>query len=201
MKPAAWLNMLSYGDSWDPDAHFILDGIYHGFHMVDPCSSLQSYHMENYGSALTNHHHISELLDQEITQGKLSITEIMPTCVHSLGAIIKPSGKIRPITDCSRPKNVSVNNYMDEVFSSFCYTTIDKVVSAVKCGSYMCTVDIQSAYRSIAIHPDDRTYFGLKWDFGNGKGDVLMTDNYMCFGSRSAPFLFSRLTDSISRYM
>ena len=86
--------MLSYNDSWDPDAHFILDGIYHGCHMVDPGASLQSYHMENYGLALSNRQCISELLAQEIIHGKVSVAETKPTRIHSLGAILKPSGKI-----------------------------------------------------------------------------------------------------------
>ena len=99
MRPAAWLNMVHYSSTWDFDANFILDSIYHGFHMVDHGASLQSYHMENYGSSLSNPQLISELLHQEISQGKILVTDIKPNCVHFLGAIFKPSGKIRPITD------------------------------------------------------------------------------------------------------
>ena len=90
---------------------------------------------------------------------------------------------------------------MKEVFTSFSYNTIDDVVRSVKHGSYMCTVDIQSAYRSVAIHPQDRKYFGLSWDFNDGNGNVHLTDNFMCFGGRPAPFLFNRLSDAVSRFM
>ena len=95
--------MVHYSGTWDFDAHFTADGIYHGFPMVD--ASLHSYHMENYGSSLSNHQLILELLRQEISQGKSLVTDIKPNCVHSLGAIFKPSGKIHPITDCSHFKS------------------------------------------------------------------------------------------------
>ena len=90
---------------------------------------------------------------------------------------------------------------MKETFTSFSYKTLDDVVNSVTRNSYMCTVDIQSAYRSVTIHPRVKKYFGLSWDFQDGNGTIHLTDNFMCFGGRSAPFLFNRLTDAISRFM
>ena len=63
----------------------------------------------------------------------------------------------------------------------------------------MATIDLQSAYRAVPIHPDNRKSLGLSWDFG--QGEVLMEDNFLGFGTKVAPFIFDRLTDSISLYM
>ena len=105
MKPAAWLKMLHDDENgcYDSDAHFILDGVLYGFHMVDPNATLEGYFCNNYQSSLSCHQELSTLLMQEISTGKLSISRDIPHCTHALGAIIKPTGKIRPITDCSRP--------------------------------------------------------------------------------------------------
>lgn len=121
-----------------------------------------------------------------------------PYCVHSLGVIKKKNcSKIRPITDCSVPENVSVNSYMNDVCEKFSYVTVGDVVSSIvegKC-NYMSTVDLASAYRSVPINAQNRQYFGLEW-----KGSYFV-DNFLCFGTKSAPYIFSRLTDAICRYM
>ena len=119
--------------------------------------------------------------------------------VHALGAIPKPNGSVRHITDCSRPKHHSVNNYMKDTFSTFSFNTLDDAINDVKNNSYMATIDLQDAYRSVPIHPIDRKHFGLSWDFGNGP--VYLVDNFLCFGSKCSAFIFNRLTDAVSRFM
>ena len=51
----------------------------------------------------------------------------------------------------------------------------------------------------MTIHPDDRNFCGLSWDFG--EGPVSLVDQCISFGQRSAPFIFSRITDFVSRNM
>ena len=65
MKPAAWLKML-YDENngcFDPDAHFILDGVLHEFHMVDPKASLDGYFCENYQSSLSCYQELTSILE------------------------------------------------------------------------------------------------------------------------------------------
>ena len=54
-----------------------------------------------------------------------------------------------------------MNNYMKAIFSRFSFNTIDDVVLDINSFSYMSTVDLQNAYRSVPIHPEDREHFGL----------------------------------------
>ena len=63
----------------------------------------------------------------------------------------------------------------------------------------MATVDLQNAYCSVPIHPEDRKHVGLCLDFGDGP--CYLTDNFLCFGSKCSAFIFNGLTDAVSRYM
>lgn len=59
----------------------------------------------------------------------------------------------------------------------------------------MSTLDLANAYRSSMIFQGDRQYFGLQME------DDILVDNFLCFGCKSAPFIFNRITDSICRYL
>ena len=193
--------MLYDGSSWDPDSLFILDGVCHGFKAVDPQSAVPIYDCDNYRLCFesNNFGKMNAILCKELEAHKVSITINKPSQIHALRAIPKPNGSVRHITDCSRPIHSSVNNFMKNTFSSFCFNTLDDVIVDVKPESFMATVDLQDAYRSVPIHPDDRHHFGLRWYFGNGP--VYLTDNFLCFGSKCSAFIFNRLTDAVARYM
>ena len=90
--------------------------------MIDPGADIAEYEKENYYSAaVSSKEEMDYLIKSELSQGKFTISEDKPICVHALGAIQKSSGGIRNITDCSRPKGQSVNNYMCETFLTFHY--------------------------------------------------------------------------------
>ena len=188
--------MLYDGENWDDDALFILDGVYNGFKVIDPEAQIAVYDCANYRScyAEDNYEKMSSILQTELSSGKVSIPLEKPLQIHSLGAIPKPNGSVRHITDCSMPLNLSVNN-----FSTFSYNTIDDVIKEVKPECYMATVHLQDAYRSVPIHASDRAHFGLRWDFGTGP--TYLVDNFLCFGSKCSAFIFNHLTDAISRFM
>ena len=202
MSPHFWGKMLFDKDGYpsDSDSIFLMDGILNGFKLVDPGADIEEYVCENYASAtVVSQEEMDELIRSEISTGKLTIQQGKPQCVHAMGAIRKQSGKIRNITDCSRPHEQSINNYMSETFLSFKYKSIDTVTSLLVQGDYMAVTDISSAYRSIMIRPCDRTKQGLSWIL-NGEQRWIV-DNFLSFGTRAAPFIFSRLTDAISRHL
>ena len=58
-------------------------------------------------------------------------------------------------------------------------------------GALMAKFDVETAYRNIAIHPDDRFLLGLKW---RGK---FYVDLALPFGLRSAPFIFNSVADMV----
>lgn len=191
--------MLTAGSGIDPDIHFILEGILHGFNVINDTSQIPMYNCKNYGSCFgeDNLLRLRRVVYNECASGKLSMVENAPRCIHAMGTIKKKcSDKIRPITDCSRPE-ISVNDFMQDVCQKFSYITIDQIAQSIVEGKYVyaSTLDLANAYRSVLINPVQREFFGIFLD------DKYYTDNFLCFGSKSAPFIFSRVTDSVCRYL
>ena len=166
--------------------------IFSGFDIVDNDAVIEPYERQNYNSVLQGNAHsfIGQLLCDELQQSKLVITSGKPACVHALGAVPKPDGKYRPITDCKRPIGGSINNYMESTFHTFSYNTVDNVCESMSKQCFMATVDIAAAYRSIAISPDQWKYQGVSWKV-NGV-DTYITDTRLCFGLRCAPYVCLR---------
>ena len=117
--------------------------------------------------------------------------------MHALGAVPKSTGGFRPITDAS--EGSSINYHMSSTFQHFKFSKIDDVCEILRPSCYMAVTDISSAYRSVLIRPDDRTYQGLKWELDGV--ETYIVDNCICFDTRAVPFMFNRLTDSITRHM
>ena len=207
MNPCAWRKMLCGGNNsvfgvgkMDVDSHFLLDGIMHGFKLINPTADIVGYFSKNYASATESARvEIDEIIRNEIEAGKLTVCEKDPVCVHALGAVPKASGGFRPITDASKPLGSSINCHMEDTFKTFKYKSVDMVADALQKGWFMSVTDISAAYRSILIRPSDRTYQGLRWEV-DGE-DKPLVDNYLSFGTRVAPCVFSRITDSIARFM
>ena len=107
LNPNAWLRMLynTLDDSWDRDTHYVLDGVYHGFCVIDSHSDIPSYAVPNYRSCFSKqaYEKVTSTLQQELSNGKLSISKVTPHSIHALGAISKSTSDYRIITDCSKP--------------------------------------------------------------------------------------------------
>lgn len=157
VNPSRWRQFLCNSNSWDWDSHYVLDGVVHGFHMLDKSPSISPYEVENYESCFSTKalEKLNNFILQELSQGKLSLCLSKPVCIHAMGAIIKESGGVRPITDCSRPTDNSVNCYTKASFTSFKFVKLSEILQSVTKNCYLCTVDVQAAYRSILIHISD----------------------------------------------
>ena len=207
MNPYGWREMLSGGKTsvfgegvWDVDSHFLLDGILHGFKLIDPSADISAYYSKNYASATKDARtEIDAIITDELASGKLTIWEQDPKCIHALGAVPKATGGFRPITDASRPLGASINNHMEDTFQTFKYKSVDMVADSLQQGWFMGVTDVSAAYRSILIRPSDRTYQGLRWEI-DGVEEPLV-DNFLSFGTRVAPCVFSRITDAVARFM
>ncbi len=103
-------------------------------------------------------------------------------------------GKWRLITDLSFPQGRSVNDGIDSSLCSLTYTTVDTVADAVfrlGRGALMGKVDIESAYRLIPVHPQDRPLLAVSWDGG------VYVDPMLPFGLCSAPKIFNSVADAL----
>ena len=152
LPPDVWTTELKN----DPDKNFLLDGITNGFRITDNDSSFQPIHQENYSSAtsLPFRPQVEKQIRCEIDHGHYRICGAPPTIVSALGAIPKPdSDKVRLIHDCSRPPGVALNDFAP--IDKLSFQTVDDATRLVTPSCFLAKVDLQWAYRSVAIHPDD----------------------------------------------
>ena len=74
------------------------------------------------------------------------------------------------------------------------YTSVDsaarQIVSLGR-GTHLAKLDLESAYRMLPIHPDDRPLLGMKWR------DWVWIDTTLPFGLRSAPKIFNVMADCL----
>ena len=90
---------------------------------------------------------------EQIEQGNYVIASEKPAIIIPLGAIFKDDGSVRLIHDGSLPEGFAMNEYTDH--HSVRYETLQDACRLVKPGYYCAKLDLQSAYRSVPIHPDE----------------------------------------------
>ena len=177
---------------------FILTGLTHGFRIGFNRTQQLSSAQKNMFSAVKNPTVIEEYLTKERAEQRLIGPLPFPESLHisRFGVIPKghTPGKWRLITDLSYPPGLSVNDGIDKNLCSMSYITVDMIADIVASfgpASLMAKVDIQSAYRLIPVHPDDRPFLAVQW-----QGDVFC-DAMLPFGLRSAPKLFNAVADAL----
>ncbi|XP_033758566.1 uncharacterized protein LOC117340891 [Pecten maximus] len=88
--------------------------------------------------------------------------------VSPIGVVPKKEpGKFRMIHHLSYPKGLSINDGISPASSTVQYATISDAIGHIKQqgqNSFLAKTDIESAFRIVPIHPDDRRMLGLIWD-------------------------------------
>ena len=189
------------GLSKDPDSDFLLDGIANGVRLTDEGSNFEQVETDNYSSTTTPEtvELVHEQINTEVENGRYIITASKPAIVSALGAIPKNKTKIRLIHDCSRPEGKSLNSFAS--LEPVKFQSVAEAASMVKEGYFMAKIDLEAAYSSVLIHPDDHAATGLKWVFKGDKHPTYMYDSRLPFGARKAPGIFHRITQSVKRMM
>ena len=186
----------------DPDKVFLLDGIRNGFNLVDDNAMPLEADCSNYASTTDSSVKlvVEEQILNEISNGNYVLTDKRPTLVSALGAIPKPnSNDVRLIHDCSRPIGTSLNDFATK--DSVKYQTIEEAVNLSNVDCFYSKIDLKSAYRSVAIHPSNYSFTGLKWKFVDHDSFTYMYDTKLPFGARKSPAIFHRLTQAVRRMM
>ena len=62
-------------------------------------------------------------------------------------------------------------------------------------GSLLAKIDIESAYRLIPVHPQDRPLQAVEWN------REIYVDPMLPFGLRSAPKIFNAVADALEWYL
>jgi hypothetical protein len=120
----------------DEDENFILNGVKHGFCIVDdPAIVPEHVCMKNSPTSPEVAKAINNKLVEGIQEGHYKVVNKQPTSVSGLHAIPKPDGDIRLIHDCSRPEGQSVNDYTTKDDRS--YQSVEELVDDIKPNWYI----------------------------------------------------------------
>ena len=199
LKPMAWEMALA----GHPDRRFvsyICTGLKEGFrigfdHRSHPLKSAAANMFSAQQRPEIIQNYLSNELKMERLLGPLGTNHHHAIHVNRFGVIPKGnSGKWRLITDLSYPPGNSVNDGIDPKLCSLKYTSVEDVAGiAAKLGqgALMAKVDIETAYRLVPVHPQDRPLLGMEW-----RGDVFV-DPMLPFGLRSAPKIFNAVADAL----
>lgn len=199
LKPCRFACLMWDMKMFSSEDLFVLNGVCKGFKIVDDDVNL-SYSLHNYKSILDSsmYSQMCDVIAKELANGQVSRLSEPAKCVHALGAVVRPNGKLRPITDCSRPI-LSVNDFMNDTAQKFKFSHIEDTRSLVSVNGFGGTIDLSNAYRSVLIFPPHRSFVGFNWSYGNNT--MFFCDNALCFGLKSAPSIFNSISQFITRYM
>ena len=197
---AEWAHALS----WHPDrafARYICEGLQSGFRIGFRYDSPLRSATSNMLSAADHPEVVTNYLQKEVSLGRMlgpfHDTSGLPQLhINRFGVIPKGhnTGKWRLITDLSHPQDFSVNDGIDPALCSLTYTSVDEIAeTAAHLGpcALLAKVDIESAYRLIPVHPDDRPLQAVRWD------NQIFVDPMLPFGLRSAPKIFNAVADAL----
>ena len=184
-----------------PDkAAYVIQGLRHGFHLgFNHKISLKSA-SGNMASAVANPQVIDNYLHTEVQLGRVAGPFLRPPFqslhVSRFGAIPKHNqpGKWRLILDLSSPSGHSVNDGIASEDYSLQYMKVDDIMAGIMQlgrGTLMAKFDVQSAYRIVPIHPEDRPLLCMKWQ------GAYYVDMVLPFGVRSAPYIFTCIADLV----
>ena len=173
LKATAWEKALQS----HPDTAFreyLLSGITRGFRIGFNRKQLLKSSNNNMRSALDNPQVVQQYLEKECSQGHivgpLPLLQALPHAhISPFGVIPKSNqrGKWRLIVNLSAPDDFSVNDGIDGSLTSLTYVKVDDIIEQVLSlgkGSLMAKMDIESAFRIVPVHPDDRPLLCMKWD-------------------------------------
>ena len=99
-----------------------------------------------------------------------------------------------------RPSGLAVNDYAP-LGEKVRFQSVDDAIRLLYLGGYSAKVDLQSAYRSVKLHPSNFDFTGLSWNCSGDDEPTYMFDTPLPFGSSLAPKIFLCLTQAVKCMM
>ena len=181
-----------------PDANYLINGLQAGF-TLGFIGLRSSSSCSNFKSCVDMPHIVLEKLHAELKakriQGPFDIPPFPYMKISPIGLVPKKApGQYRLIHHLSNPKGQSVNDFIDQLFSSVNYSSFDDAVShlvSLGPGTFMAKTDIDSAFRIIPIHPLDHELLGFTFL------DKYYFDTCLPMGASSSCAILERFSTAI----
>lgn len=103
-------------------------------------------------------------------------------------------GTFRMIHHLSYPEKLSVNDEIPPEFSAVTYTTVETAINSIKvldASCFLAKTDIESAFRSIPVHPSDYPFLGFEFD------DLFYYNKTLPMGLSSLPKIFEEFSKAL----
>ena len=127
----------------DCDRHFIINGIKHGFDIIDDDAIITR---KNHPSVKPNsplYEKATSQVIREVENGHYVVCGSQLKIVNPMAAIPKPDGDVRLIHDCSRPVGEAVNDYCSTDWQQK-FSCVDDAAGLMTEGCYFAKVDLRS---------------------------------------------------------
>ena len=173
---------------------YVLDAIAHGFSSgFDPSRVALRSSLRNMRSATNHPDVIDRYLATEIAKSRVAgpfATPPFPNLHCSPFGVIPKKGYLA----FASPTQHSVNDGIPKDPFLLQYISVDnaiKILMVLGPGALMAKFDAESAYRNVAMCPDERYLFSMRWR------DLFFVDLALPFGLRSAPFIFNSIANLV----
>ena len=180
--------------------NYLLRGIQFGFHIGVPPGFRGKPVPRNLQSAYQHQQVVEDYLEREEKLGRVcrvAVSDLKSRhMISPFGVIPKRNRpeKWRLIVNLSAREGSSINDAISTELSSVCYASIDDAIAFIRelgKGCLLAKLDLMEAYRAVPVHPMDQHLLAMKW------GGVVYIDRALPFSLRSAPKIFSALTDAM----
>lgn len=174
---------LEWADGVEPDT------VYYRIHRGNHESCYRQYpNAEPGGPPLDARATVTAEIANLLKNGVIAKTSKAPRVVLPLGTVRRPgSNKLRLILDARW-----LNKRLLKI--TFRYEMLKDVPSIFAPGSFMCSLDISSAYHHVPLHPSAYTYVGFEWD---GQYYVFLA---LPFGLTSACRVFTKVMRTVVKH-
>lgn len=153
-----------------------------------PALSNAPLYLRAYHQGSERHSFLSKEVASLQEKGAVEIVKSpSPGYYSRLFLVPKASGGWRPIIDLS-PLNKSLQ------LTDFKMETVASVITAIRAGDFMASIDLQDAYFQIPVHPASRKFLRFMFE-----GDIFQF-KCLCFGLATAPQVFTRVFQLVSEW-
>ena len=159
--------------------------------------------LKNWPSAEEHHKGVSEYIQTHIATGAIAgPLSILPPKYRTspLGAFIrKGTSKLRIIHDLSWPPGDSVNDMINKEDYSVSYTSVSEAVRLCMQldTPWLAKTDIQDAYLTCPVRPDENSVLGFSWNNAQGKAEYYVFQS-IALGLRSSARIFDDISSALN---
>ena len=192
--PSTWRrhSLRANASFWRPfvRSQLVMMWILHGYTIHWAAAPPAPQQMPNHQQAYEFSAFTTDAVTALVNSGAVAAVSHIPTVVSPL-SVVERRGKLRLILDLRYVNSHIVPDKKDNPYS-FTFEGINDAPTVLLPGDNMFTVDLESAYHHVDMHPSSWDYLGFSWQ---GQYYVFRS---LPFGLCTAPWVFTKVTRELT---